>query len=64
MTVESRIPHQPVAIPGNRAAGLRAVLGAAASNQLGAAVGSLAFPVLGPVGVVAVRQVVAATVLL
>lgn len=34
------------------------------SNQVGAAVGSLAFPVLGPVGVVAVRQYVAALVLL
>jgi inner membrane transporter RhtA len=34
------------------------------SNQLGAASGSLAFPVMGPVGVVAVRQLVAAAVLL
>ncbi|MER7395310.1 EamA family transporter [Streptomyces sp. NPDC000151] len=34
------------------------------SNQVGAAVGSLAFPVLGPIGVVAVRQYVAALVLL
>lgn len=34
------------------------------SNQTGAAIGSLAFPVLGPVGVVAVRQYVAAVVLL
>ncbi|MFI8997726.1 EamA family transporter [Streptomyces sp. NPDC053542] len=34
------------------------------SNQVGAAIGSLAFPVLGPVGVVAVRQYVAALVLL
>ncbi|MBB5639623.1 EamA family transporter [Cryobacterium roopkundense] len=40
------------------------LLGSAASNQLGAAVGSLAFPVIGPVGVVAVRQFVAAAVLL
>lgn len=40
------------------------MLAAAASNQLGAGVGALAFPVLGPVGVVAVRQWVAATVLL
>ena len=36
----------------------------ATSNQLGAGVGALAFPVLGPLGVVAVRQVVAAAVLL
>ncbi|MFE6282219.1 DMT family transporter [Streptomyces sp. NPDC057877] len=38
--------------------------GSGLSNQVGAAVGSLAFPVLGPVGVVAVRQYVAAAVLL
>lgn len=36
----------------------------ALSNQLGAASGSLAFPVLGPLGVVAVRQLIAAAVLL
>jgi inner membrane transporter RhtA len=34
--------------------------GSAASNQLGAATAALAFPVLGPAGVVAVRQWVAA----
>ncbi|MER5600242.1 EamA family transporter [Streptomyces sp. NPDC002265] len=40
------------------------MVGSGLSNQVGAAVGSLAFPVLGPVGVVAVRQYVAAAVLL
>ncbi|MFG3589370.1 DMT family transporter [Streptomyces sp. NPDC047990] len=40
------------------------MVGSALSNQTGAAIGSLAFPVLGPVGVVAVRQYVAAIVLL
>ena len=35
-----------------------------ASNQTGAAVGAHAFPAIGPVGVVAVRQLVAAAVLL
>ncbi|GGY16187.1 membrane protein [Streptomyces tanashiensis] len=40
------------------------MLGSGLSNQIGAATGSLAFPVLGPVGVVAVRQYVAAAVLL
>ncbi|OIJ62623.1 EamA family transporter [Streptomyces mangrovisoli] len=40
------------------------MLGSGLSNQIGAAVGSLAFPVLGPAGVVAVRQYVAAAVLL
>lgn len=34
------------------------------SNQTGAAIGSLAFPVIGPVGVVAIRQFVTAAVLL
>jgi inner membrane transporter RhtA len=38
--------------------------GSGLSNQVGAAIGSLAFPVIGPVGVVAVRQYVAAVVLL
>jgi inner membrane transporter RhtA len=38
--------------------------GSALSNQLGAASGALAFGVLGPVGVVAVRQWIAAIVLL
>ncbi len=37
--------------------------GSGLSNQTGAAIGSLAFPVIGPVGVVAVRQYVAAVVL-
>ncbi|WP_329123540.1 EamA family transporter [Streptomyces sp. NBC_01353] len=44
--------------------GVAAMLGSGLSNQIGAATGSLAFPVLGPVGVVAVRQYVAALVLL
>ncbi|MFD9036659.1 DMT family transporter [Streptomyces sp. NPDC059567] len=45
-------------------AGVAAMLGSGLSTQIGAAAGSLAFPVLGPVGVVAVRQYVAALVLL
>jgi inner membrane transporter RhtA len=44
--------------------GVATMLGSAASNQLGAAVGAHAFPTLGPAGVVAVRQFVAAAVLL
>ncbi|WP_244374122.1 EamA family transporter [Streptomyces griseorubiginosus] len=40
------------------------MVGSGLSNQTGAAIGSLAFPVLGPLGVVAVRQYVAALVLL
>jgi inner membrane transporter RhtA len=40
------------------------MLVSAASNQTGAAVGALGFPSLGPAGVVAVRQLLAAAVLL
>ena len=47
-----------------RSAGIIISIISASSNQLGAASGSLAFPVIGPVGVVAVRQLVAAAVLL
>ncbi|MBB2506203.1 EamA family transporter [Amycolatopsis echigonensis] len=47
-----------------RAAGAAMLLGSALSNQVGAATAALAFPVLGPPGVVAVRQWVAAVVLL
>lgn len=39
------------------------MLGSGLSNQTGAAIAALAFPVIGPVGVVAVRQWVAAAVL-
>src|SRR5215210_6753874 len=44
--------------------GIATMLGSAASNQTGAAIGAHAFPTLGPAGVVAVRQFVAAAVLL
>ncbi|MGY4540962.1 inner membrane transporter RhtA [Arthrobacter sp. UYNi723] len=40
------------------------LVASALSNQLGAASGSLAFPAIGPVGVVAARQLIAAAVLL
>lgn len=49
---------------GGRPAGVATMVGSGLSNQTGAAIGSLAFPVLGPVGVVAVRQYVAALVLI
>ncbi|MGW6014295.1 EamA family transporter [Streptomyces sp. NPDC055210] len=48
---------------GGRTAALLTLLGSGLSNQTGAAIGSLAFPVLGPLGVVAVRQYVAAIAL-
>lgn len=44
-------------------AGIALMLASSASNQTGAALGATAFPVLGPVGVVAVRQLVTALVL-
>ncbi|OQR64126.1 EamA family transporter [Streptomyces maremycinicus] len=47
-----------------RLAGAATMVGSGLSNQTGAAIGSLAFPVLGPAGVVAIRQYVAALVLL
>ena len=47
-----------------RLAGIALMTGSAASNQIGAATAALAFPALGPAGVVAVRQWVAAVALL
>ncbi|MGC5617168.1 EamA family transporter [Georgenia sp. Z1491] len=52
------------ASPRRRAAGIATMLGSSASNQTGAALGATAFPAIGPVGVVAVRQLVTAAVLL
>ena len=43
--------------------GVALMLGSALSNQVGAATGALAFPVIGPAGVVAVRQWVAGALL-
>jgi inner membrane transporter RhtA len=51
-------------IRARRAAGVALMLGSALSNQSGAAVGALAFPVIGPVAVVAIRQWVAGAILL
>jgi inner membrane transporter RhtA len=48
----------------DRLTGIALMTGSAASSQLGAATAALAFPVLGPAGVVAVRQWVAGAVLL
>jgi inner membrane transporter RhtA len=44
--------------------GVLTMIGSGTSNQLGAGIGAHAFPVIGPAGVVAVRQLVAAAVLL
>ena len=47
-----------------RLTGIALMTGSAAANQFGAATAALAFPVLGPAGVVAIRQLVAGAVLL
>jgi len=58
-------PISATADPGtNSTSGVGLMLGSALSNQSGAALAALAFPVLGPVLVVAIRQWVAAVVLL
>lgn len=49
---------------GRRWTGAAMLLGSGLSNQVGASIGALAFPVIGPAGVVAVRQWVAGIVLL
>jgi inner membrane transporter RhtA len=48
---------------GNRSVGVALMLASGLSNQVGAAAGALAFPVIGPAGVVAVRQWVAGALL-
>lgn len=63
------LPH-PEAVRGGpaagsgRLAGVALMCGSGLANQSGAAMGALAFPVIGPAGVVAVRQWVAGLVLL
>jgi inner membrane transporter RhtA len=58
-------PETPVAPAGrsSRLTGVALMLGSGMANQVGASAGALAFPVIGPLGVVAIRQWVAATVL-
>jgi inner membrane transporter RhtA len=53
----------PGEAPAARLTGVALMLGSALSNQAGASAGALAFPVIGPLGVVAIRQWVAAAVL-
>ncbi|MFF1946305.1 DMT family transporter [Rhodococcus qingshengii] len=47
-----------------RRAGILLMVISSVSNQTGAALGAMAFPAIGPVGVVAVRQIITAVVLL
>ncbi|WLP90734.1 hypothetical protein [Gordonia sp. NB41Y] len=54
-THPSRPTHSAeTAGPRQRAEGIAMMLGSSASNQVGAALGAMAFPTIGPVGVVAV----------
>src|ERR1700751_4781721 len=67
MTTSIRVHELPAieaAGRGKRLTGIALMTGSAASNQIGAATAALAFPVLGPAGVVAVRQWVAGAGLL
>jgi inner membrane transporter RhtA len=71
MTVSTRDRQLPAAGSGTaatgqpiRLTGIALMTGSAASNSVGAATGALAFPVLGPAGVVAIRQWTAAILLL
>ncbi len=63
MNTDSR-PQAATPATASRAAGVGLMLASSLSSQTGAAVGALAFDVIGPVGVVAVRQWVAGVVLL
>ena len=65
-TASAAVPDvdEPATGRRGRAAGVALMLASASTNQTGAAVGALAFPVIGPVGVVAVRQWVAGVALL
>jgi inner membrane transporter RhtA len=70
MTTQTRELHREAAPASTPAAGrdqvtgIALMTGSALSNQLGAATAALAFPVLGPAGVVAIRQWVAGVALL
>ena len=61
---EPALPEPARGEADRRWAGPAMMFGSALSNQLGAAAGALAFGVIGPAGVVAVRQWIAAIVLL
>ncbi|GAB2649597.1 EamA family transporter [Kribbella swartbergensis] len=62
-SLEQLTPPAGVPSRSGRLTGVVMMLGSGLSTQVGASVGALAFPVIGPVGVVAVRQWVAGLVL-
>jgi inner membrane transporter RhtA len=63
-TCERQVSADPAARQPGQLTGIALMTGSALSSQLGAATAALAFPVLGPAGVVAIRQWVAGAVLL
>src|SRR6202050_5320577 len=63
-TCERQASAAPAARQHDQLTGVALMTGSALSSQLGAATAALAFPVLGPAGVVAIRQWVAGAVLL
>jgi inner membrane transporter RhtA len=63
MTISAPVRDLPASGQHDRLTGIALMTGSAASNQLGAATAALAFPVLGPAGVVAIRQWVAGAIL-
>ena len=66
VTVQPPVRSHPTALPSRhtRLRDVALMLAAAGSTQTGAAFGAHAFPAIGPAGVVAVRQIIAAAVLL
>lgn len=64
LTTRNRTTGPRVCAAGGPTRGLTVMLVSATSNQAGAAIGAHAFSAIGPSGVVAVRQLVAAAVLL
>lgn len=63
MVVQDRVPTTSVMTRRRLTLGVAAMTGTTFSNEVGAAIGALAFPVIGPVGVVAIRQLVTAVTL-
>lgn len=63
-TVESTRPLSATASSQHRRTGISLMLASSVSNQTGAALGASAFPAIGPVGVVAIRQAITALVLI
>ncbi|GAA1531433.1 EamA family transporter [Kribbella lupini] len=64
MTAATDNPPAAARMPAGQLRGILLMLTSGVSNQVGAATAALGFPALGPAGVVAIRQAVAAAVML